>query len=356
MIFCNVTQKPRIEQFQTLFPNAPEYRRFQFESALFQPNARGWNNVSTLPKMFRKKLVKEFPWLTVKQRLVLESQKKDTFKALLETADGNQIETVLIKNPRDCWTICVSSQIGCAMRCRFCATGKMGLTRNLLADEIVDQYRYWSQFLHDHPELSQRISNMVFMGMGEPLANYENVREAIRTILKYTDIGRTHITISTVGVLPRLELLLSDPLWPHVRLAISLHSADPKTRKDIVPTSYDDFLPKFSDWSIRYLKRFGNRRHHLTFEYVMLRGVNDSLSHAQAFAKLIKKIGDIRVNLIPYNFTGEKFQTSTSQCMETFFSYLDSHGVTVTKRRTMGEDIVAACGQLYAEESINITL
>ncbi len=349
MLSCNVTQKSHLEQFTTLFPSAPKYRQNQFVLALFDPAVHSWGEVSVFPKAMRDELEQHIPWLTVKQTLIQESAKKDTFKALLEVEGKQQIETVLMKNPRDCWTICVSSQVGCAMRCTFCATGKMGLKRNLLADEIVDQVRYWIEFLQNRPELPQKITNIVFMGMGEPMANYENVRESICTILKYTDIGRTHITVSTVGVLPRLEQLLNDPLWPHVRLAISLHSADPKTRKDIVPTSYDDFLPKLTHWSRKYLLKFGNRRHHLTFEYVMLRGVNDSLAHAEALAKLIKKIGNIRVNLIPYNFTGGEFHSSTQKGLREFFDYLDTHGVTVTIRRTMGEDIAAACGQLYAE-------
>lgn len=287
--------------------------------------------------------------MSVKEIIVQESLKKDTFKALLEVEGKNQIETVLMQNRRGSWTICVSSQVGCAMRCTFCATGKMGLTRNLLTDEIIDQYRFWIQFLEKRPELPQRISNIVFMGMGEPLANYENVKETLGVILKETDIGRTRITVSTVGVLPRLEQILNDPDWPHVRLAVSLHSADPKTRKDIVPTSYDDFLPKLTDWAQRYLLKFGNRRHHLTFEYVMLRGVNDTPHHAKLLSSLINKIGNVRVNLIPYNFTGGEFQTSTSQGVKDFFAYLENHNVTVTTRRTMGDDIAAACGQLYAE-------
>ncbi len=339
---------PKNEQFHLLFPDAPKFRQTQFAEVLFQKDIHSWMDASVFPKAMRQTLQDNIPWLRVKQTLVQESLKKDTYKALLEVEGIQQIETVLMKNPRDCWTICVSSQVGCAMRCTFCATGKMGLKRNLLADEIVDQYRFWAEFLQSRPELAQNITNIVFMGMGEPMANYENVREAIRTILRHSKIGRTHITVSTVGVLPRLEMLLSDPLWPHVRLAVSLHSADPKTRKKIVPTSYDDFLPKLTVWSRAYLKKLGNRRHHLTFEYVMLRGVNDSLHHAEALAKLIKKIGNIRVNLISYNFADGAFHTSTQKGMETFFSYLDTRGITVTKRRTMGEDIAAACGQLYA--------
>ncbi len=343
----------RDQQFSQLFPDAPSYRRGQFVSALFNPTFRTWKDVTPFPAAMREALETNIPWMSLKQVIVQESAKKDTFKALLEVAGGNQIETVLMQNRRGAWTICVSSQVGCAMRCQFCATGKMGLTRHLLADEIIDQYRFWIEFLSNRQELPQRISNIVFMGMGEPLANYENVKDVLNTILTQTDIGKTRITVSTVGVLPRLEHILTDEQWPHVRLAVSLHSADPETRKNIVPTSYDDFLPKLSDWAKSYLQKFGNRRHHLTFEYVMLKDVNDTSHHAKLLAELITKIGNVRVNLIPYNFTGGEFQTSTSQRVKDFFSYLESHGVTVTTRRTMGDDIDAACGQLYAESNKN---
>lgn len=341
----------RLEQFTELFPEIPAFRRKQFVDVLFQPSFRGWNDVSVFSKDMRETLTSSIPWMSVKEKFVQMSLKKDTVKALLEVDGGNAIETVLMQNPRGWWTICVSSQVGCAMRCSFCATGKMGLTRSLLADEIVDQYRYWVDYLQQHPELPQRITNIVFMGMGEPMANYENVRDAIRTILEQTDLGQTRITVSTVGILPRLEMILKDPLWPHVRLAVSLHSADPKTRKEIVPTSYEDFLPKLMDWSRRYLEHFGNRRHHLTFEYVMLKDVNDTRHHAQMLAKFVHQIGNIRVNLIPYNFTGGEFSTSTSKGMSEFFNYLNESNITVTKRRTMGEDIDAACGQLYASKN-----
>ena len=329
----------------------PSYRLNQCESALFQPAFQSWMDVSSLPLAMREQLEETIPWISVKELVVQESRSKDTCKALLEVEGGNQIETVLMQNHRGYWTVCVSSQVGCAMRCQFCSTGKMGLTRNLLADEIIDQYRYWIQFLLKHPELEQRISNIVFMGMGEPLANYEQVKEAINIILKNTEIGNTRITVSTVGVLPRLEQILKDSDWPHVRLAVSLHSADPETRKAIVPTSYEEFLPKLEDWARRYLNHFGNRRHHLTFEYVMLRGVNDTIHHAKLLANLVNRVGNIRVNLIPYNFTDGSFDTSTSQTVNAFMSYLDKHHVTVTIRRTMGDDIAAACGQLYAESN-----
>ncbi|HBD05669.1 TPA: 23S rRNA (adenine(2503)-C(2))-methyltransferase RlmN, partial [Candidatus Uhrbacteria bacterium] len=185
-----------------------------------------------------------------------------------------------------------------------------------------------------------------YMGMGEPMSNYDNVKNSINRILEHTDIGKTHITVSTVGVLPRLEILLNDPQWPHVRLAISLHSADAKTRNELLPSSYDEFLPKLADWGKKYLERFGNNRHHLTFEYVMLKDVNDTPRHAKLLAKFSQSIGNVRVNLIPYNFTECGFQSSTKETIEKFQKTLEEYGVTATARKSHGEDISAACGQL----------
>ncbi|MBI4592450.1 23S rRNA (adenine(2503)-C(2))-methyltransferase RlmN [Candidatus Uhrbacteria bacterium] len=338
----------RREQFEALFPSEPTFRWKQIEDALFS-SAKSWNDVTTISKSLRGSLT-AIPWMSVEPQTVQVSLKGDTHKALLKVAGEKEIETVLMKNRREAWTICVSSQVGCAMRCGFCATGKMGLTRSLIADEIIDQYRFWMQYLQEHPEISGRISNIVFMGMGEPLANYEEVKKTLNLILKYTDIGRTRITVSTVGVLPRLEQILTDADWPHIRLAVSLHSAIEETRKKIVPTSYDEFLPKLEDWAKRYLQKFGNRRHHLTFEYVMLKGVNDTPEHARALAKFVNHIGNVRVNLIPYNLTGVEFECSTDSAIEQFLQILHDKHLVATTRRTMGDDIAAACGQLIVME------
>lgn len=294
----------------------------------------------TIPAGMRERL-SVIPWMSVELVQMQVSGNGDTHKALLRVEGDKQIETVLMKNPRGAWTICVSSQVGCAMRCGFCATGKMGLTRSLTADEIVDQYRFWKHF-----KIAERISNIVYMGMGEPLANYEAVKESLNTLLARTDLGKTRITVSTVGVLPRLEQILTDRGWPHVRLAVSLHSAIEQTRKLIVPTSYDDFLPKLENWAKRYLAQFGNRRHHLTFEYVMLKCVNDTPAHARALALFVNRIGHVRVNLIPYNLTGVAFERSPDAAIDAFLAELDDRGVVATRRRTMGSDIAAACGQL----------
>ncbi len=346
----------RQAQFQALFPHEKPFRWKQIEQALFTapkeglkagvPAPRGWNDLTTLPKAMRETLAREVPWVSYREVKMLASANGDTYKAVLKLGHAaSLVETVLMANRRGQWTICVSSQVGCPMKCTFCATGKMGLTRNLTSDEIADQYRFWGEKLVNSVGTG-RISNVVFMGMGEPLANYENVKQALLTWLKYTDLGPTHLTVSTVGVLPMLEKLLSDPDWPPVRLALSLHSADPRTRKEIVPTSYDQFLPKIEDWTRRYLEKFGNRRHHLTFEYVLLRDTNDTDHHAEMLSKMAARLGKVKVNLIPYNFTDLGYTRSRDSQIARFKAVLEARDVPVTVRKTMGDDIAAACGQL----------
>lgn len=365
----------RQSRFQELFPEEKAFRWKQIEEGLFQLKNRGWEDLTGLPKTMRETLAKELPWMSGEAQTVLCSSRKDTYKVLIKLADGNLVETVLMENRRGDWTICVSSQVGCAMRCGFCATGKMGLTRSLTADEIMDQYRFWSYFLRDENEkrgtlkasttksggceadgscseedepsgLASRISNVVFMGMGEPLANYENVKKTIHTWLAHTDLGPTHITVSTVGLLPVLEQILTDPEWPDARIAISLHSADPETRKEIVPSSFEDFVPKLKVWIQKYQQVHGNRRHHLTFEYVMLKNINDTEHHAQVLAKFAKELGQIKINLIPYNFTDMGVECSTMNQIHRFKEIVEKAGVDILIRKTMGDDIAAACGQL----------
>lgn len=345
----NKVAKTREEAFKELFPKAPAFRWKQIEKGLFDENIDGWAELSTLPKEMREGL-NELPWVSYTSQKVFMSKKKDTYKALLTLEDGLEVETVLMENQRKQWTICVSSQVGCAMGCTFCATGKMGLIRSLNTDEIVDQYRFWRSFLKKHPEIEQRISNVVFMGMGEPLANYKNVRETIHTWLRQTDLGHTKITVSTVGVLPSLKKLITDPEWPHVRLAISLHSADKETRMKIVPSSFEGFLDQLRDWCRTYLEQSGNRKHHITFEYVMLQDVNDTPMHARKLVEYSDSIGHVKVNLIPYNFTDLGFQRSIHERTAAFRKILEAGGITTTVRKTMGDDIAAACGQLITEE------
>ncbi len=372
----------RSVRISELFPDAPSYRRAQIECAVFDPALTGWDQVSTLPKAMRETLEREVPWMSVSLAASFVSKRGDTVKALLATHDGQRFESVLMANRRGQWTICVSSQIGCAMKCTFCATGAMGLKRSLSAEEIADQYRVWRQYLAEHNDelthgtadivggdesdddedaapsspdtlrSSQRISNVVFMGMGEPLANYENVKKAIAMWLSYTDLGSTRITVSTVGVLPQLEKLLTDPTWPPVRIAISLHSANQERRKEIVPTTAPRFLEKLADWAKRYEELHGNRRHHVTFEYTLLSGVNDTPELARELAAYVTKTGATKVNVIPWNpVFGKPFERSQRDRIDAFKKILRDKGVTITERKTMGDDIAAACGQLANEQN-----
>lgn len=337
-----------------LLAGQPAFRLRQVEAALFRPDWRSWDDVSVLSKEWRMKLAQSTPWLTLSQVALLESIRHDTFKAILETADGKRIETVLMQNARGFWSICVSSQVGCAMACTFCATGKMGFTRNLSADEIIDQYRFWMYFLEGRHDLEQRISNVVYMGMGEPLANYENVKASLLAFLTHTDMGPTRLTVSTVGLIPMLRKILTDETWPPVRLAVSLHSADAKTRTDIMPSSYPKFLDDLAVWTGTYFEKFESRRRHLTFEYVMLAGVNDTSLHADKLIAFARKVGKVKINLIPYNDTKSKYATSESAALLGFEKKLLDARVDVTRRRTMGADIAAACGQLIVEKKTEV--
>lgn len=343
----------RTELLKEHFPNAPAFRMKQIQKALFEPVYTDISDVTTLPKDMREILsTNQFPWMSVSQHMLYESKHHDTWKVILKAADEKLFESVLMRNNRDQWSICVSSQIGCAMKCTFCATGTMGLKRSLTVDEIVDQYRFWQQFIANTKTLDGRISNVVFMGMGEPLANYAAVKETIHTWLANTDIGPTKITVSSVGILSQLEKLLTDDTWPPVRIAISLHSANQERREEIVPTTVPNFLEHLADWSKRYHHLKGNRNHHITYEYTLLSGVNDTVEIAEELASYIKQTGVSKVNVIPYNpVSGKPFNRSDVSRIDSFKEILRQHDITVTQRKTMGDDIAAACGQLVVSQN-----
>lgn len=345
-----MVQKTRQVALKEHSTTLPVWRLTQMEQALFLPSTRSFRDITVLPAQWRETLDASDTFVAYQSVHVFGSKKRDTFKALLELKDGKRIETVLMKNSRDQYSVCVSTQVGCAMACTFCATGTMGFTRNLTSDEIVDQYRFWMYYLADHPEITERISNVVYMGMGEPLANYDQVKQSLQMLLKYTDLGPTRITVSTVGLVPMLEFLLKDPEWPPVRLAVSLHSADPQTRQEIMPTSYPEFLEKLGNWTKKYFAKFDSKRRHLTFEYIMLSGVNDTAAHAEHLIRFARQVGKVRINLIPYNYTSERYTKSTEGGIARFQTLLEKVGIDVTRRRTRGEDIAAACGQLVVEE------
>lgn len=335
----------RARHLERLFSGEPSFRLRQAEDALYSGNFGSWEAVSNLPKALRERLSADVPWNALSEESTLRSARDDSWKAALRTADGYLIETVLMRNARGHLTVCVSTQVGCAMGCAFCATGRMGLSRNLSSDEIVDQIRFFRRYAEGNG-LEGEVTNVVLMGMGEPLANYEAVREALRIMTGPMGIGTTRITVSTVGILPGLRRLLSDSEWPPVRLAVSLHSADEERRRKIMPSTSAGFLGNLARWSDDYTRAFPEKRRHLTLEYLMLSGVNDSDDDLRKLTKLARRMGRVRVNLIPYNATDGGFSGSGRERTERFREALDRAGVTVTVRKSLGGDIAAACGQL----------
>lgn len=346
------TQLALITQWLTEH-HQPKFRFKQMQTAWYQQP--DWEHVSTLPKELRQALATEFSWLQIKSYKIATSPADGTKKAIIELNDGQKIETVCMPNAREKRTICISSQVGCAMACTFCATGTMGLKRNLTVDEIVDQVRFW-QF-QDLGEEPGEISNIVFMGMGEPLANYDNVKAAAKVFSEDMGIGKTRIVISTVGVPVILKKILEDITFPDVRLALSLHAGTNETRSKIVPSNKHTSVQALHDWVKQYLEVHGNRRHHLTLEYVMLLNVNDMPEEAKALGKLFSDIAhQVKLNLIPWNQIDAELKRSSEHRMRQFQSIVERYGITTTIRYSKGLDIMAACGQLVIQSSNELPL
>jgi len=329
------------------------FRRDQIFRAWFDLNISGYETITTLPAPLRESLKAE-AWITVKEIIVKQSKAGNTFKALLKLADDQTIETVLmardsLKKSKDGkrYTICVSTQVGCPMNCAFCATGESGFCRNLDWREIVDQYRFWQKFLHDYlGAAKEKIDNIVLMGQGEPLANYENVKGALNLLLQYTDVGPSKITLSTAGIGEMMDKMIEDEDFPPVRFALSLHSAIESTRKIIMPSHRPGFLEFLPEWASRYHKHISSRAHFIGLEYTLLAGVNDDDNHLKALIKLASKMGRVRINLIPYNAAAGEFRGSSPEIIKKWHEALMAAGFTSTIRFSQGQDIEAACGQL----------
>jgi 23S rRNA (adenine2503-C2)-methyltransferase len=280
--------------------------------------------------------------------VIAEHRSRDgTVKWLFRSGGGQAIETVFIPEP-DRGTLCVSSQVGCVLDCAFCATGAQGFNRNLSTDEII------GQVLHANRELPLRaggeraVSNVVFMGMGEPLANYRNLLPALELLLSDFAYGlsRRRITVSTAGLVPNIERLGDDC---NVSLAVSLHAPDDDLRNEIVPINKIHPIAELLDACWRYADKRAKR--FITFEYVMLRDVNDSVAQADRLAALLRN-RPAKVNLIPFNpFPGSDFRRSSSAAIAAFQKRLRDRDIVTTTRKTRGDDIAAACGQLAGKVS-----
>src|SRR4051812_11483138 len=288
--------------------------------------------MTNVPAVLRGCLAEEVPFSTL--QLDHEAHSQDgTVKALFHTTDGHPVEAVLMRFRDGRRSVCVSSQSGCPLTCSFCATGQMRFRRNLSASEILDQALHFRRL--------EAIDHLVFMGMGEPMLNIDEVLAAARRL---PDLGVTHrrTTVSTVGWLPGLRRFVDDVEEP-IRLALSLHAAEPRLRSTLMPVNDRYPLPEVLAECTRY---FELRRRKVFVEYVMLAGVNDRVEQARALADLLDpKV--FKVNLIPYNPTGA-FGGSTPRAIEAFEAELRRATIPTTVRLTRGRDIAAACGQLAA--------
>ncbi len=300
--------------------------------------------VTTLPAQLREALGERGLFFSgIAPIAVQHSADAQTTKALFALHDGAEVEAVLMEHHGDRTTVCISSQAGCAFGCAFCATGQGGFTRQLRATEIFDQARF---FAADLRRKGKRITNVVFMGMGEPFHNYDAVIGAVKLLRdpRGFGLGSRHITISTVGLADKIDRFSDEEL--QVNLAISLHAPNDELRSRLMPVNRKFPLAQLFAACERYVRK---SRRKVFFEYVMLRGINDSQEHAHQLARLMA--GRLyHVNLIPYNATPDgAFEATPQDRIWRFAGILDAAGVPTTVRQNMGRDITAACGQLRAD-------
>jgi 23S rRNA (adenine2503-C2)-methyltransferase len=318
------------------------YRARQIAEWLYKKRVNSYEAMTDLPQELRAKLAAEFPVEQADVVRVLGSE-DTTRKFLFRLRDGNLIESVLIPaspglygEPSDRRTICVSSQVGCAYGCKFCASGLDGWTRNLDAGEIVQQ------LIAVEEKSGERIDNVVFMGMGEPLANLKNLRRAIQIINAPwgLGIGARHITVSTSGLAPQIRELAEEPT--QFRLALSLHGATDDVRSQIMPVNRKYPLKVLLEACDYYVAK----KRRMMFEYILIANVNDTDEQAHELAKISRRLS-AKINLIPYNTVeGLEWSRPSRTRQERFHGILREHGVVATLRREKGHDIAAACGQL----------
>jgi 23S rRNA (adenine2503-C2)-methyltransferase len=321
----------------------PSYRVGQIADWLYKRRVESFEKMTDLPHALRAQLAKLFTFDRLEIVRVLGSR-DTTRKFLFRLVDENLIESVLVPaspalygGKSDRRTICISTQVGCAYGCKFCASGLEGFSRNLRPSEIVDQ------ILAVENQSGEKIDNIVFMGMGEPLANFDNVMRAICIINAPwgLGIGARHITISTSGLAPQIKKLADEPL--QIRLAISLHAATDEVRNQIMPINRKYNIETLLSACDYYA---GRKKQRLTFEYILIAGVNDGDDQAYLLARHAKRLS-AKVNLIPYNTVeGLPWSRPSRNRQEEFLSILRTHKIAATLRREKGQDIDAACGQL----------
>jgi 23S rRNA (adenine2503-C2)-methyltransferase len=335
----NLLGLPRaeLEAFVAQRLGAKPFRARQLMKWIYRRGIADFSAMSDLAQDFRAQLG-EVAQIAVPEIVTEQKSSDGTRKWMLRMDQVQGIETVYIPEP-DRGTLCISSQVGCAMDCSFCATAQQGFNRNLTVAEIVGQV--WLARRELPPE--SRITNIVFMGMGEPLANYRNVVPAIRIFLDDLgyDLSRRRVTLSTSGLVPQIYKLAEEC---NVALAVSLHAPNDELRNQLVPINRKHPIAELLDACWHYLDEQNGRS--ITFEYVMLDGINDKPEHARQLARLMRGRA-AKLNLIPFNpFPGTSYRRSSAAAILAFRDILNDHGVIATTRRTRGDDIDAACGQL----------
>ena len=321
----------------------PKFRAAQIFDWLYKKRVETVDEMTNLPQALRTLLGDNFNFTTLKERRKQVAESDGTTKFLFELADGNLIETVLMFHKYGA-SVCVTTQIGCRIGCKFCASTLNGLIRNLEAGEITAQVMKVQKHLD---ESGQRVSHIVVMGIGEPFENYDALSKFIHVVNHDNglNIGTRHITVSTSGIVPRIYDFTRD--HPQVSFAISLHAPNDELRTSLMPVNRAYPLSKLMEASRHYIKTT-NRR--LTFEYGLIKNVNDTVECAKELSKLLKGM-NCHVNLIPINYVPERgFDRTPVEHIERFQQILNNNGVNATVRRELGSDIDAACGQLRAKE------
>jgi 23S rRNA (adenine2503-C2)-methyltransferase len=328
------------DKIKEILKDEPTYRLKQVQRAVFLDLIDDWNEATNFSKPLREILNKECS-LKVKARNFVSGDKQ-TIKSLITLEDNKKIEAVLMRHEDNRNTVCVSTQIGCPLACRFCDTGKMGFVRNLKEGEILEQVLHFARYLKKQ---DAKITNVVFMGMGEPFLNYNNVLDAIRVLndKEGFNLGARRMTVSTVGITEGIDKLINENL--QVNLAISLHASDEKLRQQLMPISKRYGIKKILKSVDKYIQAT-NRQ--VTFEYLLIRDVNDSKTNAKELVEIMDNPLYV-VNLIRYNPTGG-FKASPRANIEKFKKVLLQNKIKVTERYEFGQDIKAACGQLAGRE------
>lgn len=328
----------------------PKFRLLQICQAVFKQTIGDWDEVMVLPNNLRQQLKKEIPLLSFKVKRILLSKNKQAYKALLELKDGCQIETVLLNSKPGLWSCCISSQVGCSLGCLFCATGQMGFKRNLIVEEITDQVLFWKQHLRAQ-NLPDRLTHVVYMGMGEPLINQSNVFASLKILInsQYFGIGQRNISVSTSGLVGGITQLAKN--FPQINLAVSLNAPTDELRRQLMPANQKRPL-KFLIKDLQEYFRICRRK--VFLEYILFAGINDQKIHGKQLADFINSVGHknlLQINLIPYNPTNGPYRSPQKEKIQQFRNYLESLGLKVTIRKSLGQDIQAACGQLVTKNT-----